>query len=95
MARHAGGLRFVFGALVLLLALYLVSWWIGLPRTPREFFQARCSTCHRLPDLCPYTPVQREDIVVTMRTQHGAGDIIDDEEAQIIGTFLKEQLECP
>jgi len=95
MAGHAGGLRIVFRAIVLLLALSGIWWWINLPRTPAQFFTVRCSTCHRLPDLCPYTPKQRAGIVVTMRSQHGAADIIDDEEAQIISAFLKERLECP
>lgn len=96
MARHAGGLkRAALRAVVLLLALSGLWWWINLPRTPVQYFEVRCSTCHRLPDLCPYTPEQRQGIVVTMRTRHGADDIIDDDEARIIGTYLKERLECP
>lgn len=95
MARHAGVLKGVLRGVVLLILLSLLWWWVNLPRTPRQFFEVRCSTCHRLPDLCRYSPDQRAGIVVTMRTRQGADNVIDDEEAEIITTFLKERLECP
>ncbi|HHH39709.1 MAG TPA: hypothetical protein ENK50_09055 [Sedimenticola sp.] len=88
-------MKHLLRGLLLLLALSLAWWWSQLPRTPGEFFRARCSTCHRLPDLCRYTPRQRAEIVVTMRTQHGADDVIDDEEARVITGYLEEGLDCP
>jgi mono/diheme cytochrome c family protein len=64
-------------------------WWITLPRTPEEFFLARCSACHKLPDLTKYKKDDIEGIVRTMRTKNGANKVIDEEEAEIITRYLE------
>lgn len=64
-------------------------WWITLPRTPEEFFKARCGNCHKLPDLTKYRKDDMEGIVRTMRTKNGADKVIDDEEAEIITRYLE------
>lgn len=80
-----------------LIVFWLGWWWIQLPRTPEQFFQVRCSTCHDLPldDLCRRSLDERAGIVDTMRTLHGADQVIDKEEALIITTYLKETFTCP
>lgn len=64
-------------------------WWITLPRTPEEFFKARCSACHKLPDLARYKKDDMAGIVRTMRTKNGADKVIDAEEAEIITRYLE------
>lgn len=64
-------------------------WWITLPRTPEEFFKARCSACHKLPNLAKYKKDDIEGIVRTMREKNGAKAVIDDEEAEIITRYLE------
>jgi len=83
--------------LILLPAILFGWWWSNLPRTPKEYFQVRCANCHDLPskDLCKRSREERAGIVHTMRTLHGAAEVIDDGEAMIITTYLKESFTCP
>lgn len=85
--------------LAVLAALLLVAaggwWWRSIPRTPKDLFRVRCSTCHALPNLCVYHPGRRPAIVMTMRRERGAAAVIDDAEAQLITTYLKNDLKCP
>jgi hypothetical protein len=63
--------------------------WIDRPKTPREFFDVRCSECHTLPDLSRYKTSDYRVIVTTMREQNGARRVITDEEAVIIIEYLE------
>jgi hypothetical protein len=63
--------------------------WINRPQTPREFFEVRCSECHKLPDLSRYKMSDYRVIVTTMREQNGARRVITDEEAVIIIDYLE------
>jgi hypothetical protein len=86
-------------AVTVLVAVALLAaggwWWLSIPRTPKELFQARCTTCHALPNLCVYHPERRPMIVNTMRQERGATEVIDDAEAQMITTYLRSELRCP
>lgn len=85
--------------IAVLVALMLLAiggwWWLNIPRTSKELFRARCSTCHALPNLCVYHPERRPAIVMTMRRERGAAAMIDDREAQLITAYLKDDLACP
>jgi len=63
--------------------------WIDRPTTPREFFDVRCSECHKLPDLSRYKTSDYRVIVTTMREQNGARRVITDDEAEIIIEYLE------
>ncbi|MEA3278274.1 MAG: hypothetical protein U9Q81_23880, partial [Pseudomonadota bacterium] len=77
--------------------LWTGHWWVTLPRTPEELFRARCSSCHELRTtrVCEFAAELRPAIVDTMRQLHGADEVIDDEEAVVIGRYLEESLICP
>jgi mono/diheme cytochrome c family protein len=79
-----------------LLMIWLAWWWFHLPRTPQQFFQVRCSACHVLPlaDLCKRSREERAGIVHAMRSLHGADEVIDDDEARIISTYIEESFTC-
>jgi mono/diheme cytochrome c family protein len=72
--------------------------WIGwrAPRTPEALFAARCASCHELrrERLCEFAPHLRAAIVAVMRREHGADELIDEREAQMIATYLRERIEC-
>lgn len=72
-------------------------WWWRQPRTPEELFRVRCSSCHELrrEKLCEFAPTLRPAIVDVMRREHGADDVIDDDEAILIEAYLREQFKCP
>lgn len=99
MAGNAAGVGRRHGllAVTLILLAWLGWWWINLPRTPREYFEVRCSTCHELPlkELCKRSAPERAPIVKTMRSLHGADEVISDEEALIIVNYLEESFQCP
>ncbi|WP_428605264.1 hypothetical protein [Sedimenticola sp.] len=82
---------------MMILFLAVFAWWSMLPRTPRELFLARCSSCHelRIARLCEFEPALRPAIVEVMRREHGADQVISDEEALAIRDYLKESLICP
>lgn len=72
-------------------------WWVTQPRTPEELFRVRCASCHELraARVCEFAPELRPSIVDTMRRLHGADEVIDDVEAELIRHYLEESLECP
>lgn len=72
-------------------------WWWQQPRTPEELFRVRCSSCHELRSekLCEFAPALRPAIVGVMRREHGADEVIDDDEAILIEAYLREQFQCP
>ena len=68
-------------------------WWTSLPRTPEELFAARCTTCHKLPDLSAFAPNEIAPLVDFMRHKKGASRHIDDEEALQIIAYLEQRAE--
>lgn len=84
-------------SLLVILFLAVFAWWAMLPRTPRELFLARCSSCHelRIARLCEFEPALRPAIVDVMRREHGADQVISVEEALVIQDYLKEASICP
>lgn len=84
-------------SLLAILFLAVFIWWLMLPRTPRELFLARCSSCHelRIARLCEFEPALRPAIVDVMRREHGADQVISVEEALAIQDYLKEAFICP
>ncbi len=70
-----------------------VWWWTGPPGTPEELFAARCTTCHKLPDLSAFGRTEIAPLVDFMRQQKGASRHIDDEEALQIIAYLEERTE--
>ncbi|GAB4344445.1 MAG: hypothetical protein Kow006_00420 [Gammaproteobacteria bacterium] len=77
----------------LLVLLGLLGWglyyWSEIPRTPRELFEKRCSTCHELPDLSGYARHELAPLVRFMRTHNGASRVISDSEEQVIIDYLE------
>lgn len=86
-------------AIVLPLACGLLAWawWWHQPKTPEALFQVRCSSCHELrrERLCEFAPSLRPAIVGVMRREHGADEVIDEREAVMIETYLRERFICP
>ena len=84
-------------ALLLVCGLLGWAWWWHQPKTPKALFLVRCSRCHELrrERLCEFAPSLRPAIVGVMRREHGADDVIGEEEAEMIETYLRERLECP
>ncbi|MDH3597535.1 MAG: cytochrome c [Rhodospirillales bacterium] len=78
---------------VVVTALLVVSagawWWAGIPRTPKELYEARCSACHALADLSRRRPEEMVAIIDTMRHRNGAASVIGETEAQEIIGYLK------
>jgi mono/diheme cytochrome c family protein len=68
-----------------------LGWWWNQPRTPEELYKARCAACHALPDLSSYAPEDMASIVDTMRQQNGAADVISENEAAKIITYLENK----
>lgn len=71
-------------------------WWATLPRTPEALFRVRCATCHELRTarVCDFSPELRPAIVETMRRAHGADQVIDDQEAELIAHYLSDPALC-
>lgn len=63
--------------------------WFSTPRTPREFFEKRCSACHDLPDLSGYARHELAPLVQFMRTHNGASRVISDQEEELIIAYLE------
>lgn len=78
---------------VTLTALLVVAagawWWAGVPRTPQELYQARCSACHALADLSRYRSQEMVAVIETMRHRNGAASVISEAEAQEIIDYLR------
>lgn len=74
-----------------------VYWWWNQPRTPEELFRVRCASCHELraDRLCEFAPELRPGIVQVMRHEHGADEVISQDEAMIIQQYLGEVFQCP
>lgn len=68
-----------------------VHYWKEAPRTPKELFEKRCSTCHDLPDLSGYQLHELAPLVHFMRTHNGAARVISDEETKIIISYLENK----
>jgi hypothetical protein len=66
-------------------------WWWEQPKTPKEIFEVRCSTCHEFPDITPFEDHQIPLLVKTMREKHGASEVIDDQEAEMIVDYILAQ----
>jgi len=83
------------GILLVLVSLYLY-WRLQQPRTAKEMFQVRCSSCHelRLEKLCGFAPQLRPKIVDVMRRYHGADAVINEKEAAMIRQYLEGELPC-
>lgn len=66
-------------------------WWLEQPKTPKEMFEVRCSSCHVLPDLSRFEDHQIQPMVETMREKHGAAEVINDQEAEMIVDHILAQ----
>lgn len=77
---------FVTGALAVIAGFWL---WIGVPRTPKELYEVRCSSCHALADLSRHPADELVTIIETMRHRNGAASVISETEAEEIVEYLK------
>jgi mono/diheme cytochrome c family protein len=82
-------MRVVVALTVLLFLVAGAWWWSGVPRTPKELYEARCSACHALADLSRHRPEELVTIIDTMRHRNGAASVIGEAEAQEIIGYLK------
>ena len=64
-------------------------WWAGIPRTPKDLYEARCSSCHALADLSQHRSEDMVAIIETMRHRNGAASVISEPEAAEIIEYLK------
>lgn len=64
-------------------------WWASVPRTPKELYEARCSSCHALADLSRLRAEDMVAIIETMRHRNGAASVISETEAKEIVEYLK------
>lgn len=64
--------------------------WAGIPRTPKELYEARCSSCHALADLSRHRSEDMVAIIETMRHRNGAASVISETEAEEIIEYLKD-----
>jgi len=76
----------VTGALVVIVGVWL---WTGIPDTPKELYESRCSACHALADLSQRPSDELVTIVETMRHRNGAASVISEDEAEEIVAYLK------
>ena len=67
------------------------------PLTADALFSEKCANCHELQraSLCEFPRDIRPLIVDVMRQQHGAADLIDEQEADLIKRYLEDELSCP
>ena len=73
----------------LLVVIAGVGWWASIPRTPKELYEARCSSCHALADLSQHRSEDLVAIIETMRHRNGAASVISESEAAEIIGYLK------
>lgn len=83
-------------ALTFIIVISAVYWWWVQPRTPEELFFVRCASCHELQTqrLCEFSPELRPAIVQVMRHNHGADEIISQDEAVLIEQYLGVEFQC-
>lgn len=75
----------IAGGLVVFSGVWL---WSGIPRTPKDLYEARCSSCHALADLSQRPSEELVDIIETMRHRNGAASVISETEAEEIVEYL-------
>ncbi len=80
--------RIVLPFLVITILALLVTKWINMPRTPKEFFEKRCTNCHDLPDLTEYTAEEIPKLVDFMRNSKNAKRYISEDEAIVIIDYI-------
>ena len=73
----------------LLVVIAGVGWWASIPRTPKELYEARCSSCHALADLSQHRSEDLVAIIETMRHRNGAASVISESDAAEIIEYLK------
>ena len=73
----------------LLVVIAGVGWWASIPRTPKELYEARCSSCHALADLSQHRSEDMVAIIETMRHRNGAASVISESDAAEIIEYLK------
>lgn len=76
----------IAGFLVVIAGLW---WWADTPRTPKQLYEARCSSCHALADLSRLRAADVAAIIETMRHRNGAASVISETEADQIVEYLK------
>lgn len=76
----------IAGLLVVIAALW---WWADTPRTPKQLYETRCSSCHALADLSRLPAEDVVAIIETMRHRNGAAAVISEAEAEAITEYLK------
>lgn len=82
-------MRVVAAVAGLLVVIVGVWWWAGIPRTPKELYEARCSSCHALADLSRHRSEDMVAIIETMRHRNGAASVISETEAEEIIEYLR------
>lgn len=82
--------------LIVAIGIGIVYWWWIQPGTPEELFRVRCMSCHELraQRLCEFAPELRPAIVQVMRHEHGADELISQDEAVLIEQYLREVFQC-
>lgn len=76
----------VTGAMVVIAGVWL---WAGMPRTAKQLYESRCSSCHALADLSRRSSDELVTIIETMRHRNGAASVISETEAEEIVEYLK------
>ncbi len=76
----------VTGTMVVILGVWL---WTGIPRTPKELYEDRCSACHALADLSRRPSEELVAIIESMRHRNGAASVINEAESEEIVEYLK------
>lgn len=82
--------------LIIIITLSVIYWWWLQPGTPEELFRIRCASCHELQAqrLCEFAPELRPAIVQVMLHEHGANEVISQNEAVLIEQYLREEFQC-
>jgi mono/diheme cytochrome c family protein len=82
-------MRVVAAVAGLLVVIAGVWWWAGIPRTPKELYETRCSSCHALADFSRHRSEDMVAIIETMRHRNGAASVISETEAEEIIEYLR------
>ncbi len=83
-------MRVVVVVTALLVVVAGAWWWAGVPRTPKELYETRCSACHALADLSRHRSEDVIAIIETMRHRNGAASVISETEAKKIIEYLRD-----
>lgn len=83
-------MRVVASVTVLLIVVVSLWWWANNTHTPKALYEARCSSCHALPDLSRHRPGEVVAIIETMRHRNGAASVISETEAEEIIEYLRD-----